>query len=388
MQKLLSFILSLIYSFLSLFSLSFDNGQKIWTQKLIFNVDSRTDIFCPSENVWVNGAEYPTVIELADGTLLATFEVFDKGQTGFRIMASADFGDTWTQRAFVTETFDSTINAAWNPCLFELTEKVGAFDKGTVVLAEVSIDPEQSRKSQISVYASADNGYTWTEISVIDEAGGTGEGVWEPWLTYENGYVYCFYSDDSNQVCSQTVVYKRSTDLINWEEKTAVVKSDNPDERPGMPVLTKMGNGKWFLCYEYGKDGSYPIYYKTSESIENWNPADTGTELKAGKRKAVSAPSCIWIPDGGRNGTLIVSGKYVNDDENDLFISSNFGRSFKMMENPLDYSDKQGFGYHASFFYSAKNNVLYYANTVDYINDLSKISFARISPESRFNFIK
>lgn len=388
MQKLLSFILSLIYSFLSLFSLSFDNGQKIWTQKLIFNVDSRTDIFCPSENVWVNGAEYPTVIELADGTLLATFEVFDKGQTGFRIMASADFGDTWTQRAFVTETFDGTINAAWNPCLFELTEKVGAFDKGTVVLAAVSIDPEQSRKSQISVYASADNGYTWTEISVIDEAGGTGEGVWEPWLNYENGYVYCFYSDDSDEVCSQTVVYKRSTDLINWEKKTAVVKSDNPDERPGMPVLTKMGNGKWFLCYEYGKDGSYPIYYKTSDSIENWNSADTGTELKAGKRKAFSAPSCIWIPDGGRKGTLIVSGKYVNDDENDLFISSNFGRSFKMMENPLDYSDKQGFGYHASFFYSAKNNVLYYANTVDYINDLSKISFVRISPESRFNFIK
>ena len=384
MKKIFSIFLSFIYSFLSLFGLSFNNGEKIWTEKVNFEIKCKTDVILPPEEVWVNGTDYPSVIELADGKLLASAEVFNRGECGFRIMASDDSGDTWTQRAFVTETLDKTINASWNPCLMELPEAMGIFPKGTVILAAVSIDHQQSRKSQISVYASTDGGSSWTEISVIDEAGGIDEGVWEPYLVYEDGYVYCFYSDDADEACSQTIVYKRSSDCINWEGKVSVVKSGNPDERPGMPVLTKMGNGKWFLCYEYGRDGGYPIYYKTSDSIGEWNPADTGTLLKAGiKRTAVSAPSCIWIPEGGNKGTLIVSAKAVDGKRNDLFISNNYGKHFKMMKNPLDYSDKRGFGYHAAFYWSEKNNVLYYANAVDYVDDLSKISFVRMSPKSR-----
>lgn len=303
-------LLSFIYSFLSLLGLSFYDGEKVWTRKVIFNTEYKNDIFCPSDNVWVNGTDYPSVIEISDGTLLATSEVFDKQQFGFRIMSSNDSGKNWNQIAFVKETIDKTINASWNPCLMELPEDKGTLSKGDIILAAVSIDSEQSRKSQISVYASDNKGENWREISVVDEAGGIDEGVWEPCLVYENGYIYCFYSDDSDEICSQTVVYKRSSDCVNWEEKQAVVKSSNPDERPGMPMLTKMGNGKWFICYEYGRDGSYPIYFKISDSIDKWNPSDTGKKLKVGVNKtAVSAPSCIWLPVGGKKGTLIVSGK-------------------------------------------------------------------------------
>lgn len=384
MKKIFSAFLSLIYSLLSVFGLSFSNGQKIWTEKVIFNIENKTDIFCPSDDVWINGSQYPSIIQLSDGTLLATFEVFDKGRTGFRIMASTDSGDTWTQRSYITETIDTSLDAAWNPYFLELPESVGSYGKGTILLAAVSIDPNQSRKSQISVYVSTDSAATWKEISVIDEAGGTGNGVWEPCLIYENGYIYCFYSDDSDEVCSQTIVYRRSADCVNWEEKKTVVKSSNPDDRPGMPMLTKMGNGKWFLCFEYGMNGDYPIRYKISDSLEEWNSTDTGTPIKTiGKKKIASAPSCVWIPVGGKKGTLIVSGKYGNSKEKDLFISNNYGKSFRRMKNPLPYSDKQGFGYHASFFWSETDGKLYYANTVDYRDDLSKIAFARIALKSR-----
>lgn len=387
MKKIFSFFLFLAYSFLSLFGFSFDDGGKIWTQKVIFNIKNRTDIFCPSDNVWVNGTQYPSVIRLSDGTLLATFEVFDKDRTGFRIMSGTDSGDNWEQCSYVSETLDDSIDAAWNPCLIELTEPIGAYEKGTIILAAVSIDPTQSRKSQISVYVSADSAKTWAEISAVDAAGGTAEGVWEPWLAYENGFMYCFYSDDSDEKCSQTIVYRRSSDLVNWSEKTAVVKSDNPDDRPGMPVLTKMGNGKWFLCYEYGRDSGYPVYCKTSDSLEKWDAADTGRQVKtAGGKMIGSAPSCIWIPEGGKNGMLIVSGKYGNSRNPDLLVSYNFGRSFKKMKNPLEYSDRQGFGYHASFFYSEDDSTLYYSNAIDYKDNLSKISFARIIPETRRMF--
>lgn len=382
MKKSLSFMLFIIHSFLSLFGLSFYDGQRIWTKNVILSIESKSDIFCPDEDVWNNGAEYPTIIELSDGTLLASFEVFSKGETGFRIIASEDSGRTWKERSFVTETIDKSLNAAWNPCLMELPNKVGDYDKGTVILAGVSIDPTQKTKSRISVYVSEDNGKIWDEISAVDEAGGIGNGVWEPCLIYDNGYIYCFYSDDSDEVCSQTIVYKRSSDCVNWEDKKVVVKSDNPADRPGMPVLTKMGNGKWFICYEFGNSDGYPVYFKTSETIDEWDSDNVGTQIITKSKKTIgSAPSCIWIPDGGKNGTLIVSGKYGSSKENDLFISSNYGKSFKAMKNPLDYSDKPGFGYHASFFRSADK--LYYANTVDFTETLSKISVAVISPQSR-----
>ncbi len=384
MKKIIAFLLSSVYSFLSLFGLSFFDGKTVWTKDLIFTVDTASDIFCPSENVWINGTQYPSVIELLDGSLLATFEVFDKGQTGFRIMKSFDKGSNWTQLTFVTETVDNSLNAAWNPFLFQLPDDVGDFTKGTVILACVSIDPQQSRKSQIEIFASTDGGESFKEISIIDEAGGTGDGVWEPFIAYENGYIYCFYSDDSDEEKSQTIVYKKSSDLFNWEEKKAVVKSPNNSDRPGMPVLTKMGNGKWFICYEFGNGNGYPVYFKTADSLESWNASDIGTQVIAKKNKTIgSAPYCIWMPVGGENGTLIVSGKYGSSKGNDLFLSKDFGKTFQRMKNPLDYSDKQGFGYHASFFYSEIDGSLYYANTVDYTEILSKISFEKLTVKER-----
>lgn len=385
MKAVLSALLTVVYSFLSLFGLSFDGGSRIWTKNAVFNIETKSDIYIPDENVWVNGTQYPCIISLSDGALLASFEVFDKDDTGFIIMSGGRTGEAWTEISRVRETADDSVNASWNPCLFELPETVGKFEKGTVLLAGVSIDPAQSEKSRISVYASSDSGRSWSEISAVDEAGGTGDGVWEPFLAYEDGWIYCFYSDDSDAEKSQTIVYKRSRDCENWEEKIPAAVSENPDERPGMPVLTRMGNGKWFICYEWGDGSGYPVYYKTADSLNEWNCTDKGTPLiSKGGRTAGSAPSCIWIPAGGKNGTLIVSGKYGNGKENDLFISSDYGESFRIMKNPLNYSDKQGFGYHASFCWSEEDNTLFYANTVDYTDTLSKIAFAGISVKSRF----
>lgn len=384
MPKILSFFMSVIYSVLSLFGLSFNDGHSIWSKDIIIVTENKSDIFYPDENVWLNGCQYPSVIELENGTVLTTFEVFDKGRTGFRIMAGNNKGETWVQRSFVTESSDDTINAAWNPCLFCLPENVGQYKRGTVVLAAVSVDPNHSVKSRISVYVSEDDGFSWSEINAVDEAGGLEEGVWEPYLIYDNGYIYCFYSDDSDDYHSQTILYKRTSDLVTWEDKSDVVVSDNSEDRPGMPVITKMGNGKWFLCYEFGNGDGYPVYYKTSDSPDNWNASDKGKIIMTKSRKTInSAPSCIWIPDGGKYGTLIVSGKYGNSKNNDLFISTDYGNTFTAIKNPLEYSDKQGFGYHTAFFYSSSDNKLLYANTVDYTDILAKISFARLTVKEK-----
>lgn len=89
--------------------------------------------------------------------------------------------------------------------------------------------------------------------------------------------------------------------------------------------------------------------------------------------------ACRW-----QKGNSDCQWKSVSGNGNDLFISFNYGKSFRSMKNPLDYSDKRGFGYHASFFWSEKENVLYYSNSIDYKDDLSKITFVNLAPKSRW----
>ena len=380
-MKILSSILAFIYYLLAVMGLPYGSESKIFTPRIDFMVEERNDVFCPSDDVWVNGAEYPTLIQLENGTLLTTFEVFDKGNTEFRIMESTDNGKTWTEISSVVETLTPGLQAAWEPCLFELPEAVGEFEKGTVVLGGISLDDGCQSKTQLSIWTSKDCGKTWSETSVADSAGGTGEGIWEPWFVYENGTLYCFYSDDSNPVHSQTIVYKSTTDLVNWSEKVSVVVFDNPNARPGMPVITKMGNGTYYLTFELlENDENKPCRYKISESISEWNAADEGKEIIAlCKRELHSSPVCLWIPDGGRNGTLMLAATYGNKGHNELFISHDYGKTYSVMATPFEYdSSKRGFGYSPSIIYSEKDNAVYFENTVDYKDDLSKIQFVRL----------
>lgn len=386
-MKIISIFLAFIYYVFAILGLPYKSNDTIYTPKCSFTVEARTDIFCPPDEVWVNGSEYPTIIQLENnceknGTLLATFEVFDKGKTKFRIMESTDKGENWNEISTVTETLDTELQAAWEPCLFELPEAMGDFAKGTIILGGISLDDGCKNKTQLSIWTSADCGKTWNETSVVDKAGGTGDGIWEPWFVYENGTLYCFYSDDSDPIHSQTIVYKSTTDLVNWSEKVPVVVFKNPNARPGMPVITKMGNGMYYLTYELLEDGeNKACRYKISSSISEWNASDEGTEIIAlCKREIHSSPICLWIPEGGKNGTLILDGKYGNKGNNEMFVSFDYGKTYTVMANPFEYdASKSGFGYSPAMIYSEKDKVIYYVNSVDYKDDLSKIQFVKLS---------
>ncbi len=70
----------------------------------------------------------------------------------------------------------------------------------------------------------------------------------------EDGYLYCFYSDDTGSTASgshdQTIVYKRSKDGVTWSNAVEVIACTDSRWRAGMPVITKMGNGEYFLVFE------------------------------------------------------------------------------------------------------------------------------------------
>lgn len=339
-------------------------------------------------------AQYPKVIELQhsgdkNGTLLATLEIFSKAKSGFYIYKSTDGGKTWNTQGRVTEKMDTSYTSHWEPHLFELPCQVGDMPEGTLLLSGTTVG---GQRSHITVWRSYDSGLRWEQYTEITTGGGTVDampsdstyhGVWEPCIIYEDGYLYCFYSDDSDALHDQKLSYKRSADGVNWEEQVDVVCFEEYHWRPGMISLTKMGNGKYFAPYEICSNevGGCDVYFKIVDdisSLDSWDPTDHGTKLKSVTKGAPntigSAPWSGWTPAGGDCGTLFVSAAVGGDKY--LYVSFDYGKTFETIENPLPSTREAS--YSSSFFFTSDGSTLYYANTVALNDDFGMIEFAKI----------
>ncbi|MBE6607180.1 MAG: hypothetical protein E7633_01300 [Ruminococcaceae bacterium] len=348
----------------------------------------------------INTAHYPSVLELKyqkneedNGKLIAIFCLSAnpaKGngiKTNGAVWESADGGATWELIARPQETIDKSITGISMAHIYELPAQVGDMPAGTLLYSGNSVNYD--RKSHIGVWRSFDCGRTWEEYVIIAKAGGLKEGIWEPFIWYEesDGYLYCFYSDDSDPKHDQKLVYKRSKDGVKWSEIYDVCTFEDPDDRPGMFVMTKMGNGEYFMVYEYVGSGGSLIYYKTTTDITSWNPTDPGTLLQVGTYRVGSAPSCIWSPAGGECGTLIATGMWERDGDGKhrMFVSFDYGKTWELMANPLPYDNKNDtketdrIGYSPSLVIGADPSVIYYMNTTDVPETgYQRIQFARL----------
>lgn len=326
---------------------------------------------------WGAGVQYGRLLVLDDGTILATHCELNAGLEEYKprypIYKSIDNGANWKVISYVTDTLTGA-NSEWNPFLFELEKDCGEYKKGTIILAGCSIDPEHKKESYIRLYFSTDGGYTFDQGVVVASGGGLEEGVWEPFLLQlDDGRLVCYYSDDSGTEHSQKIVYKTSDDAETWSGTTDVVASRNFDERPGMPVVTRLGDGRYFMVYEVvdkkGVSGN-PIYARYSKDGLDWgNPKYIGKEVASyygGKKALGSAPFCAWTPVGGENGTLVVSGTFMRAGESntgsDLFISDDNGRSFVAIPHMISYTATNNAGYSNSFAFSEDGKDMYLIN--------------------------
>ncbi len=336
----------------------------------------------------VTATSFPSIIELQhqknkedNGTLIAAIAVGEKAvkdplNTAACILESRDGGQNWEIIARPKETIDPSIWGGSMAHIYELPAQLGDMPAGTLIYSANSVN--YNYKSHIGVYRSYDCGKTWEEFVIVARGGGLGAGVWEPVMFYDDGYLYCFYSDDSNRKYDQRIVYKRSKDGVNWEGVVDVCAFDNFEARPGMPIITKMGNGEFFLVYEYcGANNQCFIHYKKTKDITKWNPSDPGTLLTAkvgGKDyKAASSPSCVWSPAGGECGTLLATGRreFGGDGTNRVFVSFDYGETWNTIENPLPY-DWYGsldltdrIGYRPIMVLGSDPSVIHYINITD-----------------------
>ncbi len=352
----------------------------------------------------IEKAQYPSIVELKyqkneadNGKLIAIFTLCAqpvKGgpNTEGSVWESSDGGESWKLIARPEETIDTSIQGISMAHIYELPAQVGDMPAGTLLYSGNSVN--YSRKSHIGVWRSFDAGYTWEEYTIVATAGGLGEGIWEPFMWYEesDGYLYCFYSDDSDPKHDQKLVYKRSKDGKNWSAITEVCALKDPAARPGMFVMTKMGNGEYFMVYEYCGTNDCHIYYKTTNDITKWNPSDEGTllEIPSGGKNIIlgSSPSCVWTPAGGESGTLIVTGKWENNKDgktHHLYVSFDYGKNWETMEIPLPYDeyndvrDTKRVGYSPSLVVGSDPSVVHYINMTDVPETgLPRIQYAKL----------
>ena len=313
------------------------------------NANAETLVFDPAENEnwYYHGVFYGRGIELkhgeCKGNIYLTSEYYyypgKWGQEHFPIFESTDGGETFnhisdiydtefTKRKYKaaengtyyevpegTEGATTYMGEWWGmiyqPTLFELPEDLGNLKNGTVLCVGTT---KSTNYSAIVIYYSEDNLKSWNYLSTVAEGGKAemekASAIWEGFLVYENNALYCFYSDERGMTGGgQRLVMKKSTDGVNWSEDVKVCdfEEENNRYRPGMPIGTRLPDGRFMLTYEGVNmgNGYLPDFYKITDNIEQWDYKDHGTEMP--RIFSGGSPYCTTMPDGnviiGGHGT-------------------------------------------------------------------------------------
>jgi len=255
-------------------------------------------LYASPSNAEGYGALYPKTVELlhngsANGTLLATFEQVRTTMPVFPIYRSTDSGRTWTHLSDVNDAVNGWGNRNGN-FLYELPQQVGSMPAGTILSVGLSAPSDKSAE-RMEVYKSNDQGRTWQYVSRIASSGGyTTTPIWEPFVLVANNKLIVYYSDERDKAHNnQKIVHQTSTNGINWGPVVNDVAPTAVNLRPGMPVVSRLANGNYFMSYEVVNASGLPNNYKISSNPESWNPTDLGTTVDYG-----GSPYNTVLPSG------------------------------------------------------------------------------------------
>ncbi|MFT4259093.1 RICIN domain-containing protein [Microbacterium sp.] len=282
---------------------------------------------------------YPRAITLQNGTMLASFEQYTNGTPVLPIFRSTDKGRTWTRISSVRDTVNGW-GLRYQPQLFQLPSAIGNYPAGTIIAAGNSI-PNDLSETKLDVYASTDGGYTWSFVSSIARGGvalpNNGETpVWEPFFVFANGKLSAFYSDQRDPAYGQKIVHQTTSDLTTWGAVVNDVTNSRYSDRPGMPVITKLPDGRYMMTYENGgaAEGYFSVYYKFSTDIESWGNKSTQVLRTTDGIVPTGSPYVTWIPSGGPQGTIVVSAS----SSSDLFLNTSGGAKNTWTRVPIQVS--------------------------------------------------
>lgn len=281
-------------------------------------VMSQTTVFSPPANYTTPKVLYARTVELADGTLLATWENYspEPPMVYYPIFQSKDAGTTWSEISRVEDQVNGW-GMRYQPFLYIAPAEIGGYPIGTIFCAGNSI-PTNLSSTRIDLYASVDSGYTWDFVSHVAVGGEAipDDGltpIWEPFLLYYQGQLVIFYSDQRDPEYGQKLVHQTSTDLHTWTDVVNdVAYADNYYARPGMTTVTQLKNGSYAMTYEFGGapgfvDYTFAVYYRVADNPLMFNEAVGYPIVATDGTVPQSSPYITWTPAGGAQGTVLVS---------------------------------------------------------------------------------
>ncbi|KAI0598778.1 Sialidase [Biscogniauxia sp. FL1348] len=290
---------------------------------------SQVTIFTPPSDYTDPRTLYARTVQLPNNDLLATWENYSPEPPAvyFPIYKSTDQGATWTELSRVEDQGGYGYGLRYQPFLYVLPEAIGGFAAGTVLLAGSSI-PTDLSSTQLDLYASTDGGASWQFVSHV-AAGGEARPnngltpVWEPFLLLHAGRLLYYYSDQrANATHGQKMVHQASADLRAWGPVVDDVAYPTYTDRPGMPTLALLPDGRYIYVYEYGGGADptgapstgyrFPVYYRLTADPEDIASAPHhGIASRSADGATTTVPNgspyVVWSPAGGANGTIVVS---------------------------------------------------------------------------------
>lgn len=280
-------------------------------------------------------ASYPRAIRLdqdsnAGRTVLATFaRRNESGPSSFPIFRSTDGGATFGAGPISTITSHT---AGWDlgaPTVYEVPRTANGLNAGDLLAAGTAWDEGNFTAQKIEVFKSTDHGASWQYLSNCTQTSGQpntiGQGIWEPWfLLAPNNTLACFISDErpsGSPTNSQIIGHYTSTNGgASWSGSITPDVAFPADNlaRPGMSIITALPNGQFMMSYELCRDATdadhaCAVYVKTSADGLNWAPTNNAGTLvqTTDGRHLLHTPYLAWVPGGGPNGTLLISGQRV-----------------------------------------------------------------------------
>ena len=273
------------------------------------------------------GNDYPRALRLNNGSWLIVYTSFKHGDPGYLansnggtrlvIAKSTDDGSSWRNITTISDPGRDMDNG-------ELIQ----LKNGDILLATRSVRWQESYR--LPVFRSTDNGLTWKYLSNIDsnegklgQLGTPDKGVYEPHLyKLDDQILGVMYSTEKHVTetpsYSQTVAEKLSTNGGATWGKEIWVAANGPKDRPGMPVWTKMKDGKYIVVFEACGPQDCSIHSKVSSDGIHW-AFGLGNQVPSER----GAPYILGLEDG----RLILT-----SNNHHVSMSDDYGHSWHLVE--------------------------------------------------------